>query len=116
MDVIAGAALLVILTVILTSSIASVHRPSAGQSSIRHQLPLSQLYSPPYYQSVTHILENQLFVSVKTTQRYHYPRLVILLETWAALLKNQVCDKVLKGQVRGFLRPILNQALSQPHG
>ena len=89
--------MLVILTVILTSSIAAVHSSTAaGPSSGRlaQQPPLSQLYSPPYYQSVTHILENQLFVTVKTTQRYHYPRLVILLETWASLLKNQVCEKV----------------------
>ena len=29
---------------------------------------------------------SQVFISVKTTSRYHYPRLVILLETWASLV------------------------------
>ena len=31
-----------------------------------------------------------LFISVKTTKRYHHPRLVILLETWASLVASQV--------------------------
>ena len=31
-----------------------------------------------------------VFISVKTTRKYHYPRVVILLETWAALVKSQV--------------------------
>ena len=34
-----------------------------------------------------HPLLPELFVSVKTTQRFHYPRLVILLETWGTLLR-----------------------------
>jgi hypothetical protein len=29
----------------------------------------------------------ELFITVKTTQRYHYPRLVILLETWGSLVR-----------------------------
>ncbi len=33
---------------------------------------------------------NDVFITVKTTQQYHYPRLVILLETWVSLVKNQV--------------------------
>lgn len=31
-----------------------------------------------------------LFISVKTTKKYHHPRLVILLETWVSLVKGQV--------------------------
>ena len=31
-----------------------------------------------------------LFISVKTTKKYHHPRLVILLETWVSLAKSQV--------------------------
>ena len=31
-----------------------------------------------------------LFISVKTTRRFHHPRLVIILETWASLVKSQV--------------------------
>ena len=30
-----------------------------------------------------------LFISVKTTKKYHHPRLVILLETWVSLVKSQ---------------------------
>lgn len=33
---------------------------------------------------------SDLFISVKTTQKYHHPRLVILLETWVSLVKSQV--------------------------
>jgi len=33
---------------------------------------------------------NDVFITVKTTQQFHYPRLVILLETWVSLVKNQV--------------------------
>ena len=31
----------------------------------------------------------ELFLTVKTTQRFHYPRLVILLETWGSLVQEQ---------------------------
>ena len=31
-----------------------------------------------------------LFISIKTTKKYHHPRLVILLETWVSLVKAQV--------------------------
>ena len=34
-------------------------------------------------------LLQELFLSVKTTQRFHYPRLVIILETWGSLAKEQ---------------------------
>ena len=33
---------------------------------------------------------DSLFISVKTTQKYHYPRVIVQLETWAALVKEQV--------------------------
>ena len=35
-------------------------------------------------------LLQELFLSVKTTQRFHYPRLVIILETWGSLAKEQI--------------------------
>ena len=31
-----------------------------------------------------------VYISVKTTKKYHYPRLVIQLETWVSLVKDQV--------------------------
>ena len=34
-------------------------------------------------------LLNDVFISVKTTQKYHHPRLVILLQTWVSLVKEQ---------------------------
>ena len=34
-------------------------------------------------------LLQELFLSVKTTERFHYPRLVIILETWGSLAKEQ---------------------------
>ena len=39
------------------------------------------------------LLNNKLqdvFISVKTTRKYHYPRVIIQLETWASLAKSQV--------------------------
>ena len=35
---------------------------------------------------------SDLFISVKTTKKYHHPRLVILLETWVTLVKSQAGD------------------------
>jgi len=35
-----------------------------------------------------HDVLSQLYISIKTTSRYHYPRLVILLETWVNLVKD----------------------------
>ena len=32
---------------------------------------------------------SDVFISVKTTQKYHHPRLVILLETWVSLVKSR---------------------------
>ena len=40
---------------------------------------------------------SQVFISIKTTSKYHYPRLVILLETWVSLVKGSTwvfTDKV----------------------
>ena len=36
---------------------------------------------------------SDLFISVKTTKKYHHPRLVILLETWVTLVKSQVRNR-----------------------
>jgi len=40
------------------------------------------------YLSTSNIL-GQVFISIKTTQKFHYPRLVILLETWVSLVREQ---------------------------
>ena len=33
---------------------------------------------------------NSVMITVKTTHKYHYPRVVILLETWVSLVRSQV--------------------------
>ena len=38
---------------------------------------------------------NSLFISVKTTQKYHRPRLIVQLETWGSLVKEQVSNFVI---------------------
>ena len=35
---------------------------------------------------------NSLFISVKTTQKYHRPRVIVQLETWGSLVKEQVSN------------------------
>ena len=53
----------------------------------RHQRILPHFEKDDY--KVDSVL-NDLFISVKTTKKYHHPRLVILLETWVSLVKSQV--------------------------
>ena len=57
----------------------------------RHRIPPPL---PPFLKSTQHKLRNNslqdVFISVKTTRKYHYPRLVIQLETWVSLVKSQV--------------------------
>ena len=38
---------------------------------------------------------SDLFISVKTTKKYHHPRLVILLETWVTLVRSQASKEPL---------------------
>ena len=48
---------------------------------------------------------SQVFISVKTTSKYHYPRLVILLETWVSLVMEStwVFTDQGEGELRGRL-------------
>lgn len=62
-------------------------------SQMGHPRPLSIPQHPhnrdnQLYLSNNNIL-SQLYISIKTTQKYHYPRLVILLETWVSLVTEQ---------------------------
>ena len=53
------------------------------------------VHAPPLLNTQHKVLNNTLqdiFISVKTTRKYHYPRLIIQLETWASLAKSQVCS------------------------
>ena len=49
-------------------------------------VPLKADHSLPELQSVL----NNLLITVKTTHNFHYPRVVILLETWVSLVRAQV--------------------------
>lgn len=70
------------------------HQLYGGEAELMgHHQPLPTLQHPQsrdnqLYLSNNNIL-NQLYISIKTTQKYHYPRLVILLETWVSLVREQ---------------------------
>ena len=56
-----------------------------------HRIP--PLMPPPLVTKLHKLKNNSLqdvFISVKTTKKYHYPRLIIQLETWVSLVKSQV--------------------------
>jgi hypothetical protein len=55
------------------------------KAMIRQQRPLL----PIPHKVRDNTLEN-VFISVKTTHKFHYPRLIIQLETWVSLVKSQV--------------------------
>ena len=59
--------------------------PSVTSNLLLHQPPITD------QRSIFHIrsLDN-VFISVKTTKKYHYPRLIIQLETWVSLARAQV--------------------------
>ena len=65
---------------------------SAGgpHGSLRSRKSLSSVNVDDY--KLDSVLSD-LFISVKTTKKYHHPRLVILLETWVTLVKSQARDK-----------------------
>lgn len=50
--------------------------------------PMSPLVHQPH--QVSNRTLQDVFISVKTTKKYHYPRLIIQLETWASLVRSQV--------------------------
>ena len=59
--------------------------------------PLSRFLVPqrPLIPSQHNFRNNTLeevFISVKTTRKFHYPRLIILLETWVSLVRSQVSN------------------------
>jgi len=71
----------------------NVYHQLYGRESQKISEPV-QNHQSDHYESNHHYLTanptlNQIYISVKTTQKYHYPRLIILLETWASLVKEQ---------------------------
>ena len=51
---------------------------------------LSSFYASKASQEDSKDILKELFISVKTTQKYHFPRVIVQLETWASLVKEQV--------------------------
>ena len=56
--------------------------------------PMSPLVHQPH--QVNNRTLQDVFISVKTTKKYHYPRLIIQLETWASLVRSQVHIQIIK--------------------
>lgn len=66
---------------------SSITGPSLEPEGLRPRpLPLKADHSLSQLQNVL----NNLLITVKTTHSYHYPRVVILLETWVSLVRSQV--------------------------
>lgn len=68
-----------------TSEPASTERPSFAslvhfRNRERHHVD----------SAVVNTTLDNVFISVKTTKQYHYPRVIIQLETWVSLVKSQV--------------------------
>ena len=87
--------LVMVLFIIASSLPFIVEKLNNPQPSFTETSPISSIYS--LYNRVHHSQHqqvnqdlSQVFISVKTTSEYHYPRLVILLETWISLVKDSV--------------------------
>ena len=87
--------LVMVLFIIASSLPFIVEKLNNPQPSFTETSPVSSIYS--LYNRVHHSQHqqvntdlSQVFISVKTTSEYHYPRLVILLETWISLVKDSV--------------------------
>ena len=86
----------------LVDRLRNKSKPSFSQPSLSPHLPrLPTLWAQQSFPRHTPQRQNlgakingspllqELFLSVKTTERFHYPRLVIILETWGSLAKEQ---------------------------
>ena len=59
-------------------------------SHLKRPKGLSSFYGRKASQEDSKDVLKELFISVKTTQKYHFPRVIVQLETWASLVKEQV--------------------------
>ena len=60
----------------------SCFRPQSGLGGEKLNPEHSDYLSPSLSSTL-----RQVYITIKTTQKYHYPRLVILLETWVSLVR-----------------------------
>ncbi|XP_040570024.1 beta-1,3-N-acetylglucosaminyltransferase manic fringe [Lepeophtheirus salmonis] len=73
---------------LLPSSQPTENEPNFGPLRFR-SLGQSWKRSPRKLGPEAESLLRDLYISVKTTKRYHFPRLILLLETWVPLVKEQ---------------------------
>ena len=62
----------------------------SSTSHLKRPKGLSSFYGRKASQEDSKDVLKELFISVKTTQKYHFPRVIVQLETWASLVKEQV--------------------------
>ena len=82
-----------VLGVALPFMICKIGNAAGGQESIPEPEGLRSRPVPKKLENVVSEMENVLsnvLITVKTTHNYHYPRVVILLETWVSLVRSQV--------------------------
>ncbi len=66
------------------------------------------------YNALDYDVLRDLFISVKTTRRNHNPRLVIQLETWASLVKDQVRIRCPYLKLSGCMQTVKECSTSNP--
>ena len=67
---------------------------------------MSGFYVKKALESNSKDILSELFISVKTTKKYHYPRVIVQLETWASLVKEQVmyiCGTTWEDELKKYL-------------
>ncbi len=63
---------------------------------VKYHRPPRPLPSKALHNHFSDTMLDSVFISVKTTKQYHYPRLVIQLETWVSLVRHQVRPTTIK--------------------
>ena len=80
-----------------------VKHSSTEVSKLHPNQVLLHSHKAPHHSRFDRNLDD-VFISVKTTKKYHYPRLIIQLETWVSLVKSQVSTDPSK-ILRAILHP-----------
>ena len=86
------AVLFLVVGLCLVYLFVKVKHPPAGlsiKSPNQVLLQSQKLAHAPHHMHFDRTLDD-VFISVKTTKKYHYPRVIIQLETWVSLVKSQV--------------------------
>lgn len=70
----------------ISTRVASSSSPKLSLSSFMR--PSQRPLIPVQHKIEEHLLEN-VFISIKTSRKFHYPRLIVQLETWVSMVKSQ---------------------------